>query len=328
MQTETLVQEIPVKRIPLRKCKKQVILNPASAGGKTRRNMGIILNALRREFGEELYCNVTRTAGEAEILARKASRAGCETVIAVGGDGTLQEVVNGFFENGRAVNPECRLGIIGSGTGRGFPLSLQLPGSLEDQIKIIRENRVKKVDVGKITYKNIRGFTLDRYFINECQTGIGGEVVKRVQNNHKRLGGLLAFGSVTVRTALQYREPIMKVTLDRTTEIEDRILGIVVANGAYTGGGMNLAPGADVSDGWFNVLIMHAQSIPQRLMNFPKIYSGKHIQSHKFSYYRAQHIAIDALEPVNLEADGELLGRPPCTIEMCTHAINVIYRSL
>ena len=325
MQTEMHVQELRYERIPGERAKTRVILNPASAGGKTRRNMNTILDALRREFGAELFCHVTRSAGDAEILARKAVRAGCDTLIAVGGDGTLQEVVNGFFENGRSVNPECRLGIIGSGTGRGFPLSLRLPKSLEEQIKVIRRDRVKRVDVGRITYRNIRGFKLDRYFINECQAGIGGEVVKRVQNNHKRLGGLLAFGSVTVRTALQYREPVIRVTIDNKSVIEDRALGIVVANGEFTGGGMNLAPGADLSDGWFNVLIIHAQSVPQRLRNFPLIYSGKHINSPKFSYCKAKHLKIESTQNVDLEADGELLGYLPCTIGMCAGSIPVLY---
>jgi diacylglycerol kinase (ATP) len=324
MRAEILERELPAGRIPLQRGKMRVILNPASGGGRTRRKMNIILNALRREFGADLHCNITRTTGEAEILSRKAARAGCEIIIAVGGDGTIQEVVNGLFEDGQPVNPECRLGIISSGTANGFPLSLRLPKTLDGQIQCIRNNRAMQVDIGRITHKTIKGFTIDRYFINECQIGIGSEVVKRMQKNQKHPDGALVLGGVAVRVALQYREPLLRVKFDGTKEIEDRIVGIVVGNGSYIGGGINLVPGANVSDGWFNVMIIHAQSVPRRLMTFQKIYSGTHVRSAQFSFYKAKHITVESLERVDLEADGELLGYPPSTIKMYAGAVNVI----
>jgi diacylglycerol kinase family enzyme len=101
----------------------------------------------------------------------------------------------------------------------------------------------------------------------------------------------------------------------------------MIANGAYTGGGMNLAPHARLNDQQLDVLLMHAQTVPQRLMTFPKIYSGRHIGSPKFSYFHAKHIRVDTKEDVLLEADGELLGYPPCDIEIIESGIQVFTNS-
>ncbi len=300
-----------------------MILNPASAGGITGRRQSEITNQLSRHLGTSYSLCVTREPSEACVSARSAIRDGCDLIIAVGGDGTVQEVVNGFFSHGHLVNPDCQLAIISSGTGRGLAQSLGLPRTLKEQLNVICNGHRCTLDVGRVTFAAENGETAERYFINECQVGIGAEVVKRVRSSQKRIGGLIAYGSIALLMAFRYRARCLAITLDNSVEVASSLIGAVIANGAYTGGGMNLAPGARLDDGFLDVVLIHEQSIIQRLGNFPKIYSGQHITSTKVAYYQARQITITSEEHVLLEADGELLGSVPCSVDVLPAAIQV-----
>ena len=142
------------------------------------------------------------------------------------------------------------------------------------------------------------------------------------------MGGFLAFGLTTLATIFRQPNQKMSISIDNNKMIDREFLGIMIANGAYTGGGMKLAPYARLNDHRLDVLLMHAQSIPQRLITFPKIYAGKHIESPKFSYFHAKHISVHTEEDVPLEADGELLGHPPCDIEILDSCIQVFTDSI
>ena len=300
-----------------------VIINPVSAGGKTGARQPEILNALEKRLGKRYSLCVTSEPLEAIFSARKAIIDGNELIITIGGDGTIQETVNGFFSNGNLINPSCQLGIIDSGTGHGFAQSLGLPTELEEQLEVIHSGQTKFIDLGKIIFSDKNGKPREHFFINECQAGIGGEVVRIVQSKHKRLGGFIAFGAITLLTALRYPNRSMSVVIDGTTKITDHFIGVVIGNGNYMAGGMKLIPYAKVNDGLFDILLMHKQFISQRLWNFPKIYTGRHLASSKFSYYRGKSVTLSSSENVTLEADGEFLGSLPCSIEILPSALQI-----
>ena len=305
------------------KLKTHIILNPASAGGKTRLRSEQLLRLIDGRFGNSYSLHTTRGQLDAASSAAEAIRRGCELVVAIGGDGTIHEVVNGFFSNGHLINPYSKLGIINCGTGHGFAQSLGLPHSIESQVELLNSGWSRPVDVGKVTYQSDRGETCCRYFVNECQLGIGASVVERVQGNHKRLGGSLAFGLGVLETIFRHKSQRMTLILDQKETISGPLTGIVIANGAFTGGGMNLAPTARVDDGTLKVLVMHDLSLTQRLWNFPKIYFGTHLSSSLFSYHETRSITLCSDEQVFVEADGERLGKTPCAIEVIPSAIEV-----
>jgi len=305
------------------KAKTHVILNPASAGGKTGQKRAQILAALERHLGRAYSLCVTRRPLEATSSAREAVLAGSELVIAVGGDGTIQETVNGLFSQGRLINPDCQLGIINSGTGCGFLKSLNFPPDLESQCKVIGQEWTRLIDIGRAVFSNGNGLGQERYFINECQAGIGGEVVKKVQSGQKKLGGFLAFGLNTLAVLLNYPNRRITVRVDDGPERTGRFMGIIAANGNSMAGGMQLAPQADVGDGMLDFLFIHEQTLSERLLNFPKIYWGSHIASPKFSYFRGKSLALTSEEDISFEADGELLGRLPCRVEILPSALRV-----
>jgi diacylglycerol kinase (ATP) len=293
-----------------------IILNPASSAGRTGRRQAEILAAIERHLGREFSLFVTKRPDEATSSAREASLRGTELIIVVGGDGTIQEVVNGLMEAGPPLNRRLQLGIINAGTGHGFAQSLGLPAGIDDQCAGIALGTVRRVDIGRAAYTNGRGRRVERYFVNECQAGIGGRVVEKVQAGYKKLGGFLGFGLATLTAALNYPNRSIRFSIDDGPENEGKFIGIVAANGNAMAGGMRLAPQATVEDGRLDILFMHGQTLPERLRNFPKIYSGTHLESPKFSCFRGQSISLASEESISFEADGEWLGYLPCRIEV------------
>lgn len=296
--------------------KAHIIINPFSAGGKTSRKIGLLLDAVRFRYGSQYSVFVTDSPLSATRSAKEAIGHGIEFLVAVGGDGTVQETVNGFFSNGSLTNPECELGILPSGTGNGFAQSLGLCQPFDKQVERLFSGSARRLDIGKVWFRSGTNGTQLRYFVNECQLGIGGEVVKKVQKTLKRMGGTAAFALGTLPTIFTYKNQSLTVTLDDQSIYVCPMTGVVVANGAFTGGGMNLAPGASMVDGLLDVLIMVDLSVPQRLLSFPRVYSGNHATLPGFRISKAKKIRIESREFVDVEADGESLGAAPCTVEI------------
>jgi len=300
-----------------------VIINPASASGRTGSRLSQIRHLLDRRLGAGYSLHVTSRPLEATLSARNAIHAGCDLIIAVGGDGTVQETVNGFFERGCMINPQCRLGIIGSGTGRGFCQSLGLPAALADQVEIACRGRERTIDIGRINFSGENGEKLSRYFANECQVGIGSEVVRRVRSRQKLLGGWAAFGLSTLAAAFTYPDHLITVTVDDHRLEPRRLIAVMVGNGDRAAGGMRLTPQARMDDGLLDIMLIHQQTLPHRLRNFSRIYSGRHQGQKGFQFFKGRCIEIESAENVGVEADGEWLGYPSCQIEVISAALRV-----
>lgn len=292
-----------------------VIFNPAAAGGNTGRAQGTILKAFEEEFPGGFSVDVTTENGEATALTRRALSAGASLVVVVGGDGTCNEVLNGFFERRKPVRSSARLGFVTGGTGEDVARNLGLPAGLKAQLRRLHQGR-RMVDVGLVRYTGIDGTTRERLFLNDCQPGIAGRVVQRVTPALKKLGGFLAYGVASTLTALTYRGHFLTVTCDRDEPVEGQFLGVAAANGRFAGGGMDFAPHSRMDDGKLDVIMIRDQSRMSRLLNFPKIYSGSHVNLPWVISKQARNIRISSDVPVALEADGELLGYLPCEIEI------------
>lgn len=292
-----------------------VIFNPAAAGGNTGRAQGTILKAFEEEFPGGFSVDVTTENGVATALTRRALSAGASLVVVVGGDGTCNEVLNGFFERRKPVRSSARLGFVTGGTGDDVARNLGLPAGLKAQLRRLHQGR-RMVDVGLVRYTGIDGTTRERLFLNDCQPGIAGRVVQRVTPALKKLGGFLAYGVASTLTALTYRGHFLTVTCDRDEPVEGQFLGVAAANGRFAGGGMDFAPHSRMDDGKLDVIMIRDQSRMSRLLNFPKIYSGSHVNLPWVISKQARNIRISSDVPVALEADGELLGYLPCEIEI------------
>ena len=301
-----------------------VLLNPVAGGGRASKLWPKLLPDIKQKFGNDYSLHFTCCPNDATNSARKAITSGAKIIIAIGGDGTVQETVNGFFQDRKLINPSCDLGIVNCGTGSGLAQTLNLPTSPRQQLDLICHHSSCAIDVGHITYRDKNGRKLERFFVSECQMGIGGAVVAQVSAMHKHFGGTFAFGSVAITQTLSFKALQMTVRLDNNEKMNKKLIGVVIGNGIYCGGGMKLTPAAKPNDGQLDVLLIHDMNLLSRLWNFPKIYSGKHVDSQYFASHQSRKISVDSQESVLVEADGELLGTVPCEIDVFPAALRVI----
>jgi YegS/Rv2252/BmrU family lipid kinase len=297
-----------------------IVFNPASAGGKTGNNKSRILTELKNQLGNNFAFSETRMKTDATIITREAINNGCHIVVAVGGDGTINEVVNGFFENGTLINPDAKLGIISFGTGQGFAQSIGLPKDLTVQIKVIKSDIAKSIDVGRIKFKDNH---LTKYFVNEFQFGIGGTLNKNISARTKKILGKYAFGFEAVKTLLTYQADSFQMIINDKV-ITESIIGVIIANGAYTGGGMRLTPKALLYDGILDVLLIKDMSLLNRLFSFSRIYSAKHLDLKAFELFKTRKIEFIYKNGLAVEADGELINGKCTSVEIMPSVLKVI----
>ncbi|HMQ70066.1 MAG TPA: diacylglycerol kinase family lipid kinase [Ignavibacteria bacterium] len=300
-----------------------IVFNPASTGGKTGENKSMILTELHNQLGNGFELSETRNKTDAHTIAKKAISSGCKIIIAVGGDGTVNQVVNGFFENGSPLNQNPRLGILSFGTGQGFAQSIGLPKDIISQIKIIRNDYTRSIDVGKISFVNGQP---SMYFVNELQFGIGGTICKNITPVVKKLLGKSAFGFEAVKTLMRQRANQFTMKINGKS-ITQNMIGVIIANGAYTGGGMRLTPDAIPDDGFFEVLLIKEMSLLKRLRSFTKIYSGKHLDMSGFQLFRTNELEFDNENFPDAEADGELISTKCISAEVIPSALKVLMKN-
>jgi YegS/Rv2252/BmrU family lipid kinase len=285
-----------------------IIVNPKSGNGRGKKVGELLALKLKNDSAAGIKLVVTKHANEATMLTRLAISDGAGLIIAVGGDGTIHEVINGFFNNGKVINEDCHLGIINCGTGAGLAGTMKLPESIEDQLLIALGNKTKWIDIGMIQYTDEQGESVKRHFISECQTGIGGKVASSVGPFLKHFGGTLGFGISALFQAVTMKARKVEVVMDEKMEYSGRLIGLVVGNGSECAGGMKLTPGAKTDDGKLDLLLIHNMNMLQRLVSLKKVYTGSHIYTPNFSLKRAGKIEVTTSFPWPLEVDGEVIG--------------------
>lgn len=298
-----------------------VILNPASKARSGKRMKRKLIPLLDQYYPNRYNLLETAQPEDAIRLSRMAADEGATLIIAVGGDGTIHEVINGLMQLKNTRKP-IRLGIINNGSGGDFCRTLKLPNNLADQFELIKQTTPAKVDIGFLECLDPNGNSIRRYFINECQVGIGGAVVSKVNQGHKYLGGTIAFTMVALTHLFHYTSRNFKISTKDFNQSYP-LLGIVAGNGKFCGGGMQLTPGASLDDGLLDILLIHKMNFLNRLVKFSKIFSGNPVPSRFLTRIKSSQITIEADRDVWIEADGELIGKPPCTISILPLAVEV-----
>jgi YegS/Rv2252/BmrU family lipid kinase len=273
--------------------------------------------------------HLTTGPEHATHLTRTALEDGCAAIICVGGDGTFNEVINGFMQarEGRA-RPDAAVGYIARGTGCDFIKTVPLPKDLEKALDVIETGKSISMDLGRIQYKNNGGHTAYRYFHNLASFGLGGEVDERVNRTTKVFGGFFSFIWATLISVLLYNRKHIRLTMDNGFDQMVTALNVAVANGQYHGGGMWVAPEARVDDGKFHVTVIGDFSLPEVLRHLPKLYNGKLMELEKVSSFTATRVTARSAERVLLDVDGEQPGWLPVTIEVVPDALNLIAENL
>lgn len=295
-----------------------VIVNPHAG----RRRVGETIPELEASLRErELPYRLLRTGGpgDATRFAREALLAGGRFLVAVGGDGTVHEVVNGMIEDDRPVVDGAVLGVVAAGSGCDFVRTFGLPGDVTRSCLHLTGDNTYPLDVGKVTYTGPGGERLVRYFPNVAEAGLGAAVASRAERLPSRLGQSKYFVGFWLTLPL-FKIAGLRVRADRRT-YEGPGFMVIVGNCQYYGGGMKISPRSFPGDGVLDVLIYKGPKSDSFTM-LPKVYRGEHVPHPHIEELRVKReLTVEADRPLPIEADGELLGFTPATFEVVPQAI-------
>lgn len=296
--------------------KTQVIVNPESNKGKTRKRWKVIKEAIRTCIQEFTY-EFTEKPLQAIEITRSAINSGNELIIGVGGDGTMNEIANGFYEAEKIINPATSLGIVPSGTGCDFTKSLNIPQGLKGALKVITQAPSALIDVGKVRFCSPSGEMTERFFINIADFGVGGEVVREV-NRRRMERKASSYVKCLVTTMRNYRNKKIRIQVDGEAVPEEDFLIGAVANGRIFGKGMKIAPQAKLDDGLFDLVLVKSMKFLEFCRHGWRIFLGIHLTHPKIQLLRGKRIEarLAADGDVLLELDGEQLGMLPATFEI------------
>jgi YegS/Rv2252/BmrU family lipid kinase len=293
-----------------------------AGAGKTARRWPRIVEMMK-SLGLRFDHHITEAPGHAIELAREAVQKGCDQVVSVGGDGTINEVANGLYHAG--ANGDVRLGIIGTGTGGDYVRTVGLPRHHHEMCRCLLNGRPRKVDVGIVEYTR-DGATHQRLFVNFAGAGFDAEIVRRTTLQYKSLGSTGSYLMGLLATLLCYGN--RRVTLNVDGEAaEEKVCTVIMNNGRYGGGGMLTAPGADLEDGLLDVLTVGNLNKADLIWSLPRIYRGTHLTHPKVAMRQAREIEMKSERPTPLQADGELLGELPARFRILPSALNIVVQA-
>lgn len=298
-----------------------VILNPKAGSGKTLQVWPRLQPLFEGRLGP-VKALFTDAPGHATKLARGAIDSGADLVIAIGGDGTLNEVVNGFFANGKALSEQAAVALLPLGTGGDFKRSAALPETSEEVIRAIAEQQLRRVDVCLARFHSYDGKPLERYFVNVAGFGLGGEVAISAKSNFlTRYSGTGAFFWATAVSFLTYRARRVRLAFDEDATLETSIMEVALGNGQFQGGGMQVCPRATLDSGSVDVSVVRKAGFFEFLAALPYLYSGRIYSHPKCDFFRARRILAESDEEVSIQVDGEAVGTLPLEVETVPGAI-------
>ena len=292
-------------------------MNPAAAGGSTGRRWPQIAHraAARGLEGDAL---ISDAPGRLTQLAAAAVADGATRLVVVGGDGSVNEVVNGI-----AGAESVELAVIPRGTGWDFVRTHGIPRDLDAAIDVALTGAVRAIDVGVVSYRTWSGNEATSRFANVASAGISGAIARRANESSKALGGKVSYYWATLAVFLGWKTGELQVTVD--DEIRSgRMIDAMVCNGRYLGGGMMMCPDAEPDDGLFDVLLIGDVTKRDLAFVLPKTYRGKHLPHPRLELLRGRVITVDADEPLPIELDGEQPGTTPARIELEPRTLRVV----
>ena len=297
----------------------KLIVNPTAGAGKTARYLPHILEligSINLDFDYQL----TESPGHAVEIAQLAVKDGYQMVISVGGDGTINEVVNGLYSTGDISN--ISLGIISTGTGADYIRTLGIPRPYREAYKRFTDPVMVKADLGLVECAH-NGQSISRVFVNFAGLGFDAEIVRATTQTFKMLGDRPSYLMGLFSTLALYKNRSINLEIDGEST-DKKICTVMMSIGKYGGGGMLTAPNADPYDGLFDVVIIGDLSKPDLLWSLPMIYKGTHLSHPKVSVRRAKDVKINTEKKMSVQADGDLIGETPAQFKVLPSVLNVI----
>ena len=308
-----------------------VVLNPIAGGGRLKRHWPEVAASLKTHFGD-FDLRETQANGDAERLAIDFAACGCDLVIAAGGDGTASEAADGLLQARYETGRTSELGLLPCGTGIDFARGLGLPQDIDATLKQIADAKPRNVDAGRICYIDDHGALASRHFINIASLGLSG-ATDRAVNADKRKGKVSVKALFFWRTVLEfirYRFQDVRITIDDGEPVEARMALVAVANGRFFGGGMMIAPDAELDDGQFDIVILRAANKLGLIRDIRLLYGGRHRNHPAITILRGRKVLVEPLGDAEkngalVDIDGESPGRIPATFEILPGALTLRY---
>jgi YegS/Rv2252/BmrU family lipid kinase len=303
----------------------QVILNPHAGGGKGAHDQSKIEQLLSHsKINYQL--TISHFPGHAIELAKDLVNNGATHLIIAGGDGTLNEVVNGIFLANQPSQKEITLGMLPVGTGNDWIKTFGIPDHYQKAIDIIKEYKTVKQDVGEITCL-IDGETSKRYFVNIAGFGFDALVARNANNlKFKGITGIRVYIQSLLSGYINYKSRNTKIAIDGAI-LYVNLFSASIGIGKFNGGGMMQVPEANPLQGLFHITVIRKIGIWGILTNFKGLYSGDFIHDRRVSTHTGKVIELQADSPLPGESDGETLGTGSFTVDMIAHRLRVIYGS-
>lgn len=308
-----------------------LVVNPRAGSGRAARQLATLRRLLDAANQPHDILETSRR-GEATELARRAIDSGADVLGVLGGDGTLNEVSQAYIDAEGAPRPGPPIALIPSGTGGDFPKSCGFArDGLEAAVERLCRGRTRPLDLGVVTLADAGGRPLHRAFVNIASVGISGDVDERVERGPKWLGGKGAFLLGTVTAALAYRNVPIEIDVDGAPWHEGPVLITAIANGRFLGGGMHIAPRAELADGLLDVVCVGNLSRTTFLRLFPSVYKGAHLDLESVRATRGRLVEVrpqrsgsGGTSPVLVDVDGETPGYLPLSARVFPNALQLV----
>jgi diacylglycerol kinase (ATP) len=293
------------------------LVNPAAANGSTGRRWPEIAHKAAG-VGLEGDALLSERRGRLGELARDAALGGSRLLVVVGGDGSINEVVNGLD----GIEDPPTLAIIPSGTGGDFVRTFGIPSDIAAAARVALTGATETIDLGRVSYRSWDGSDGSGLFANVASAGMSGAIAQRANDTSKALGAKASYLWATFAVFAGWSAVETRLTVDDETR-SGRMFDVVVANGRFFGGGMKMCPDADVGDGFLDVVTIGDVTKRDLVLTMPKIYRGTHLPHPKAEALRGRVVTVETDEPVPVELDGEQPGTTPARFEVVPGALQL-----
>ena len=289
--------------------KTYIILNPAAGSVN---DVDTLVARIRRIPNAQVF--ISANAGDAIHATKKALRHGYDMIVAAGGDGTLNEVVNALPESDRKI----ALGLIPLGTGNDFARTFDIPTDIDDAIAVIAAHHIRPIDLVRFKSDEVR------YFVNVSAGGFSGLVGEKLTPEMKKTWGPLAYLRGAAAALSDLRAYRTTVSLDNTESLKFDLYDVLIANGRYVGGGTNIAPEASVDDGMLDVILIREQSAAELAVLAARLALGNHLSTEGVVFRRAKRVTVNAEPRMQFNVDGELVGNDPAEFEVLPRELQFV----
>lgn len=294
------------------------ILNPHSGRGRREAQLLKTRRYFEKKTGR-FNLVITHSRDDFSRQTRQALKNGFDQIVVLGGDGSLNAAVNGFFENGRPINPEAALVASKWGTGSDYYKTVTAGSYISDWKSLVTEHRVRAVDIGEIQFAHEK-----KYFLNVASAGLSAVAAQMKNQNPRWIPSSMSYVFPVVGALLKHQSKTMTVTIDSSAR-DSKMMAAIISKGIYAGGGMKIGGGVEVDDGFFDVKLFEHMTVGQGLRRIPRLYQGRFNGIEEVMIYRAKEVRIEGGSPVLVECDGEVYGQTDVTIRILPRALNVCW---